>query len=159
MNQTIPKIIHYCWFGNNPKPELVERCISSWKRYCPDYEIVEWNEASFDVHSNLFTEEAYQARKWAFVSDYVRGYALLRYGGIYLDTDMELLKPLDSLLNCTFFAGFEARDSVAAGIIGSIRDNDVIINYLEYYQGKTLLPKRKSKCYDQSYHINSDPES
>lgn len=74
MEQRIPKIIHYCWFGGNPKPELVLKCIESWKKYCPDYEIIEWNEENFDIHSNAFVEEAYLAKKWAFVSDYVRAY-------------------------------------------------------------------------------------
>ncbi len=136
MEQRIPKIIHYCWFGYNPKPELVLKCIESWKRFCPDYEIKEWNENSFDVDGNAFTREAYLAKKWAFVSDYVRGYALLNYGGVYLDTDMELLKPLDPLLVNPFFAGFEVNDSLASCVIGSNAEYEIIRQYWDYYQGK-----------------------
>ena len=94
----IPKIIHYCWFGKNPLPPLVEKCIASWKLYCPDYEIICWNEERYDIHQCEFTEQAYQAGKWAFVADYVRLDVLVKYGGIYLDTDVELLKPIDYLL-------------------------------------------------------------
>lgn len=136
MENRIPKIIHYCWFGGNPKPQLVLKCIESWRKYCPDYKIIEWNEESFDVHSTAFTEEAYQAKKWAFVSDYVRAFALLQNGGIYLDTDMELLQPPEPLLRQGFFAGFEARDSVAAGVIGCERENEIVRRFFEYYQGK-----------------------
>ena len=95
----IPKIIHYCWFGKNPLPPLVEKCIASWKLYCPDYEIICWNEERYDIHQCEFTEQAYQAGKWAFVADYVRLDVLVKYGGIYLDTDVELLKPIDYLLD------------------------------------------------------------
>ena len=91
----IPKIIHYCWFGKNPKNNLILRCIESWKKFCPNYKFVEWNESNFDVNSNLYTKQAYENKKWAFVSDYVRLYALYNYGGIYLDTDCEILQSLD----------------------------------------------------------------
>ena len=136
MEQRIPKIIHFCWFGGNPKPPLVQRCIKSWELHCPDYEIVEWNEEGFDIHSNNLAEEAYRSKKWAFVADYVRGYALLTYGGIYLDTDMELLQGLDALLENRFFIGFETNDTLATGVIGCDKNNAIIRNYLQYYQGK-----------------------
>ena len=133
MEQKIPKIIHYCWFGNNPKPALIQQCIESWKKHCPDFEIIEWNESNFDVHSNAFVEEAYQAKKWAFVSDFARGYALLQWGGIYIDTDVELLQPIDSLLLHPFFAGFETKDSLGSAIFGCGKDNEIIRMYFEYY--------------------------
>ena len=139
MEQRIPKIIHYCWFGGNPKPELVQKCINSWRVYCPDYEIKEWNEHNFDVCGNVFTKEAYEAKKWAFVSDYVRALALHQYGGIYLDTDMELFQPLDQMLVYSFFAGFESRDSIGSAIMGSNRDNDILHAYVGYYQNKRFL--------------------
>ena len=95
----IPKKIHYCWFGGNPLPELAIKCIESWKKYCPDYEIIEWNESNFDVNALKYTKEAYENKKMAFVSDVARMYALVNIGGIYMDTDVELLKNLDELLN------------------------------------------------------------
>ena len=132
----IPQKIHYCWFGNNPKPALVERCIESWRKYCPDYEIIEWNESNFDIHSSVFSEGAYREKKWAFVADYVRAVVLLQQGGIYLDADMELLGSLDPLLQQDFFAGFEANDTVATGIIGCHKGNDILQSYYEYYKDK-----------------------
>lgn len=90
----IPKVIHYFWFGRNPKPEIVTKCISSWKKYMPDWEIKEWNENNYDVHCCKYVEQAYQAKKWAFVSDYARFDILNRFGGLYFDTDVELLKPV-----------------------------------------------------------------
>lgn len=107
MNQRIPKVIHYCWFGGNPLPELAEKCIASWKKYCPDYEIIEWNETNFDVNSCEYIREAYDAKKWAFVSDYARYKILYEQGGIYLDTDVELLKPLDDVVNSGNYMGCE----------------------------------------------------
>lgn len=92
----IPKIIHYCWFGKTSLPEDAQRCIASWKKFCPDYEIVEWNETKIDLSAlPLYVQQAYAAQKWAFVADYVRLYALIRYGGVYMDTDVELVAPLD----------------------------------------------------------------
>lgn len=122
----IPKIIHYCWFGRGQKSELILRCIDSWKRYCPDYEIVEWNEDNFDVNSTLYTAQAYEAKKWAFVSDYARLCALETHGGIYLDTDMELLKPIDEFLENQGMLAFEAKDFVCLGIIGTEKDHPFI---------------------------------
>ena len=90
----IPKVIHYCWFGRGEKPELVQRCIESWRKFCPDYKIVEWNEDNFDISCNRWCKEAYELKKWAFVSDYARLKAVYDHGGIYLDTDVELKMPL-----------------------------------------------------------------
>ena len=138
MEQKIPKIIHYCWFGENPKPQLVLKCIESWKRFCPDYELIEWNESNFDIHSHVFVEEAYREKKWAFVSDFVRASVLLQYGGIYLDTDMELIRPLDPLLQHCLFAGFEANDTIGSAIFGCEAENETIRKYYEYYQSKSF---------------------
>jgi len=109
----IPATIHYCWFGGTPKNKLVETCIASWKMHMPECEIVEWNESNFDVNSTVFTKQAHQAKKWAFVSDYVRLYALYEYGGIYLDSDIELLKPLNIFMKYPGFGGFS--DTVTNG--------------------------------------------
>jgi len=101
----IPKIIHYCWFGGKPLPDEVKKYMETWKKYCPYYEITEWNESNFDVNQNQYCREAYEAGKWAFVSDYARLKILYDYGGIYMDTDMEVCKPLDRLASCFFFWG------------------------------------------------------
>ncbi|MGP1593877.1 MAG: glycosyltransferase family 32 protein [Treponema sp.] len=112
----IPKVIHYCWFGGNPLPELAIRCIRSWRTYCPDYEIKEWNESNYDVHKIPYTAQAYEAKKYAFVSDYARFDILYQYGGIYFDTDVEVLKPIDELLECGAFFGFETLGFVNPGV-------------------------------------------
>lgn len=103
----IPKIIHYFWFGRNPLPPLAIKCIESWKKYLPDYEIKEWNEDNFDVNIIQYTKEAYEAKKYAFVSDYARFWVLYKYGGVYFDTDVEVLKPLDDILSKGGFMGCE----------------------------------------------------
>ena len=103
----IPKVIHYCWFGGNKLPKLAKRCIRSWQKYLPDYEIKEWNESNFDIHINQYVEEAYKAKRYAFVSDYARFWILYHYGGVYFDTDVELLKPIHRILNEGGFTGFE----------------------------------------------------
>lgn len=103
----IPKVIHYCWFGNKPLPKLAKKCIASWKKYCPDYEIKEWNESNFDIHSCKYAEEAYNAKKYAFVSDYARFKILYEHGGVYFDTDVELIKPLNKIIENGSFMGVE----------------------------------------------------
>lgn len=104
---SIPKIIHYCWFGGGPISPESRKCIESWKKYCPDYKIIEWNEQNFEISQNRYAQQAYEAKKYAFVSDYVRLAVLYRYGGIYLDTDVELVRPLDELLEHKGFISME----------------------------------------------------
>ena len=111
----IPKKIHYCWFGRNPLPELAVRCLESWKKYCPDYEIIRWDEDNYPVSKNPYMQQAYEARKWGFVPDYARLDIVYQYGGIYLDTDVEIIKSLDDLLTESAFMGFEAADRVNLG--------------------------------------------
>lgn len=103
----IPKIIHYCWFGRNPLPPLALECIASWKKYLPDYEIMEWNEENFDVNIIPYTAEAYKHKKYAFVSDYARFWIMYHYGGIYFDTDVEVIRPMDDIIANGNFMGFE----------------------------------------------------
>ena len=103
----IPKKIHYCWFGKNEKTKLVKKCISSWKKYCPDYEIIEWNEENFNVYMNEYTKGCYEQKKYAFLSDYARLYIVYHNGGLYFDTDVELIRKPDFLLNEEAFFGFE----------------------------------------------------
>ena len=103
----IPKIIHYCWFGRNPLPVSAQKCIASWHRFFPDYEIKEWNEDNFDVNIISYTRQAYEAKKYAFVSDYARFWILYRYGGLYFDTDVEVIKPFDDIIERGAFMGIE----------------------------------------------------
>ena len=117
----IPKKIHYCWFGRNPKPKLAEKCIASWKKYCPGYESIEWNEDNFDINMNGYTKMCYEQKKYAFLSDYVRLLVVAEHGGIYFDTDVELMKPIDALLKNDAFFGFETPEYVASGLgFGSV---------------------------------------
>lgn len=103
----IPKIIHYCWFGGNPLPEDAQKCIASWKKYLPEYEIKEWNESNFDVNCCTYVREAYKTKKYAFVSDYARYYVLYHEGGLYFDTDVEVIKNMDHIVATGNFIGFE----------------------------------------------------
>lgn len=103
----IPRKIHYCWFGNGEKTELVQKCIASWRKYCPDCEIIEWNESNYDVTKNEYMHQAYQAKRWGFVPDYARLDIIYHHGGIYLDTDVELIRNIDDLFDGDGFMGFE----------------------------------------------------
>lgn len=103
----IPKIIHYCWFGRNALPPLAVKCINSWKKFFPDYEIIEWNEDNFDVNVIPYTQEAYASKKYAFVSDYARFWILYKYGGLYFDTDVEVIRPMDDIIQKGPFMGCE----------------------------------------------------
>lgn len=113
----IPKVIHYVWFGGNPLTPLAERCIASWRELCPDYEIVRWDESNFDDGGNRYFHEAISVRKWAFASDYARLKVLVENGGIYMDTDVQVLKPLDRFLEEEAFSGFEAKDRIPTGLM------------------------------------------
>ncbi|WP_426577121.1 glycosyltransferase family 32 protein [Xenorhabdus stockiae] len=133
----IPKKIHYVWVGNQPKPELILKCIDSWKKHLPDYEIIEWNNEKFENIKNTYSEQAYQNRKWAFVSDYIRLYALYHEGGIYLDTDVEITKNLDQFLHLDFFSGYENYHGdllpITSATMGAKAGNFIIADLLNYY--------------------------
>lgn len=123
----IPKVIHYCWFGGNPKPDLMLKCLDSWKTHCPDYEIIEWNESNYDVEANPYTARAFSDKKWAFLSDFVRLDVVYQYGGIYLDTDVEVVRALDDLLEQSFFLGYEDEDYINTGIgFGAVKGHPVV---------------------------------
>ena len=111
----IPKIIHYCWFGRNDMPKLARKCIKSWRKYLPDYEIKEWNEDNFDVFMIPYVKEAYEAKKYAFVSDYARFWILYKYGGLYFDTDVEIIRPMNHIIERGAFMGCEGEASGATG--------------------------------------------
>lgn len=112
----IPKIIHYCWFGNSELPDEAKKCIESWKKHCPDYEIKRWDESNYDVKKNQYMKEAYENKKWGFVPDFARLDIIYNYGGIYLDTDVEIIKPLDNFLVNKGYMGFEDDFNVNPGI-------------------------------------------
>ncbi len=140
----IPKKIHYCWFGRNPKNTLIRKCMDSWKKHLPDYEIIEWNEDNFDVQSVRYVREAYEAKKWAFVSDYVRLWALKEYGGIYLDTDVEVFKGFDRFLEHGFFSGFENYNDKGnlypiTAVMGSVRDFWLLSTVINGYHGRPFI--------------------
>ena len=131
----IPKTIHYCWFGHGKKPKLAEKCIASWQKYCPEYEIIEWNEDNFDVGQNGYTKMCHEQKKYAFLSDYVRLYVISRYGGLYFDTDVELLKAPDALLKHEAFFGFETSEYVASGLgFGSVANGTAVRAMLAEYE-------------------------
>ena len=135
----IPKKIHYCWFGGNPLPESVKMCIASWEKKLPDYEIVEWNENTFDISKLKFTEQAASVKKWAFVSDVARLNALYEQGGIYMDTDVEVLKSLDEFLTDSAFTGFEVRDCVMTAVLACEKGNGLVKEILDYYINKNFI--------------------
>jgi mannosyltransferase OCH1-like enzyme len=130
----IPKTIHYCWFGGNELPPLAKKCIKSWKKYCKGYKIIKWDESNFDISSApLYVRQAYDAKKWAFVSDYVRLWAMVNYGGIYMDTDVEVVKPLDNFLNQKAFSGFEDEKNIPTGIMACEKNFSLFVRFLHYY--------------------------
>lgn len=136
----IPKKIHYCWFGRNPKPKLAEKCINSWKKHCADYELIEWNEDNFDLtKAPLYVRQAYEAKKWAFVTDYVRLYAIVNYGGIYMDTDVEVIKPLDDILKYEAVSGFESETEVPTGLMGCVKNHPFFIELLNEYDDISFI--------------------
>lgn len=135
----IPKKIHYCWFGGKPKPDKVNKMIDSWKKYCPDYEIKEWNETNFDINTNLYCKEAYNLKKWAFVSDVARLYALYNEGGIYMDTDVEVIRTFDDLLNDNGFLGFECTSCISTAVIGTVQNNEFIKVFLDSYNERNFI--------------------
>lgn len=128
----IPKTIHYCWFGRNKLTPEIEKCISSWRKYCPDWEIKEWNEDNSPMDIS-WIKDAYKHRKYAFVADYVRFYVLFNEGGVYMDTDMMLIKPIDALLDSPCFLGMEDKLYASMGIIGANKNNIFCKECLDYY--------------------------
>ena len=134
----IPKKIHYCWFGRGKKSELIEKCMATWKKVLPEYEVKEWNEDNFDLSSVQYVREAYKERKWAFVTDYVRLYALYHEGGIYMDTDVEVLKPIDRFLSLPAFSGYQDADQCLTGIMGSEKGGEWVKDMLDDYIGRSF---------------------
>lgn len=165
----IPKIIHYCWLSNDKKPESIQKCIASWKKHLPEYELRLWDIDSFDYGSVPFTRDALAAKKWAFVSDYIRLYALFHYGGIYLDSDVLCFGNIDGLLDSSFFTGLEMRDKehsqiyLEAAVMGTEREHPFIKKALELYSSRsffkengemdlTPIPTILSELMTETYH-------
>ena len=150
---SIPKVIHYCWFGKGKMPPLAEKCIASWKKYCPDYEIVCLNEDNFDVSENRYAKEAYNAGKWAFVSDYVRLKVLYENGGIYLDTDVEIIKPIDDLIKENGYMGFDDNGVISTGLgFACEKGNELVKILLADYDDISFVRP------DGSYDITPCPD-
>lgn len=136
----IPKVIHYCWFGGNPLPDRYKKWMSSWRKYCPDYEIIEWNESNYDISKNKYMKQAYDAKKWSFVSDYARLDIVYEYGGIYLDTDVELIRNIDELLYQSGFAGFQDDLRVATGLgFGAVPRLSIIKELRDQYENVNFV--------------------
>lgn len=166
-NTQIPKVIHYCWFGRNPLPAMAIKCIKSWERYLPDYEIKEWNEDNFDISVNPYVEEAYHMKKYAFVSDYARFWILYNYGGIYFDIDVELLKPIDDIIAQGPFMGLEGfepwykyRDLKAAPAAGlgmsAYSGLEALKDMLKYYDNKHFISLKGKPQYKTVVLIAAD---
>lgn len=132
----IPKKLHYCWFGKGEKSQAILDCIASWKKFMPDYEIIEWNEDNFNININEYVKDAYEQKKWAFVSDYARLYALYNVGGVYLDTDVEVFKPFDIFLDNKMFTGFENVGYPVTAVMGARKNHPIIKEMLDHYIGK-----------------------
>lgn len=137
----IPRKIHYCWFGHGEMPAMAKQCVASWHECMPDYEYKLWNETCFDVNQVPYVREAYEAGKFAFVSDYVRLWALCNEGGIYLDTDVKVLKPFDDLLDMRAFAGFEGSKHLPVGtcVMASEAHGDWVSEQLDHYQSRHFI--------------------
>lgn len=141
----IPKIIHFCWLSDEPFPKKIQRCVNSWKRHLPDYQIIHWNLTNFDVHCNNWVEQAYNERDYAFVADYVRFYALYTTGGIYLDSDVEVLDSFDDFLSCKTFFGYEYTGLPEAAVVGAEKGSGWLKNALDWYGQTAFLNDDGSK--------------
>lgn len=161
----IPKKIHYCWLSGDPFPDLINRCIQSWQTFLPDYEFVLWDKERFDLDSNVWVKQAYDHKKYAFAADYIRLYSLYHHGGIYLDTDVEVLKSFNDFLHHSAFTGFESRTDIEAAVIGSVKGHPWIKDILDYYKDKSfinpdgsvnnkILPVIMSYISRQQYNFN-----
>jgi mannosyltransferase OCH1-like enzyme len=153
----IPKKIHYCWLSGDPYPELIQRCIDSWHKYLPDYEYILWDKSKFDIESILWVKEAYESKKYAFAADYIRLYALYTEGGIYLDSDVEVLKDFEPLLTHKSFIGQESiYETVEPAIIGAEPGMEWIKYCLDYYRNKSFyLSSGKPNTYPLPYIVTN----
>ena len=135
----IPKVIHFCWLSGDPYPPLIAKCIESWKINLPDYQIILWDTKKIDVTSNVWLEQAYKCRKYAFAADYIRFYALYNYGGIYLDADVEVIKSFDDLLFLQQFIGEDASGDIEAAVMGAEKGARWVKECLDYYENRSFI--------------------
>lgn len=149
----IPKIIHYCWFGGSELSKEAKKYIETWRSLCPEYQIIEWNETNFNINAVPYVREAYEQRKWAFVSDYARLYALEKYGGIYFDTDVEVLKPLDTFLNNKAFIGAESKYSICTAVIGAEKGATFISELMSLYNDLHFVNEQEIDLTPNSQRI------
>ena len=152
----IPKTIHYCWFGGKEKPEAVKKCIESWKKYCPDYTIIEWNENNFDTNYNKYTTDSYILGKYAYTSDIARLWVLYNYGGIYMDTDVMMYQNMDQFLKHSFFTGFESSHYPVTATMGAEKGNQLIKEMLDVYDKKVFQTHKNWHDYETNTMIMSD---
>ena len=148
----IPKQIHLCWLSGDPYPPKIEKCLASWKKFLPDYEVILWDTKRFDLEAVPWVKQAFEAKKYAFAADYIRFYALYNYGGIYLDSDVEVLRSFDPLLELPYFAGAETAGTIEAAVLGAEKGCDWIKQGLDYYEGRSFIRP------DGSYDIRMLPE-
>lgn len=147
-DKVIPKIIHYCWFGGKEKPDNVKKCIQSWKDKLPGYQFIEWNEDNFEFAAIPYSKEAYAAKKYAFVSDVARIQGLLKFGGIYMDTDVEVLKDFEPLLEHECILGFEEKNFVATSLMGAVKEHPLFKEFADIYKGLRFI--------DEDGNINTE---
>lgn len=153
----IPKKIHYCWLGGNHLPESAKKCIRSWQKYCPDYEIIEWNETNYDFTQQPYMRQALEAKKWGFVPDFARLDIVYQNGGIYLDTDVEIIKPFDELLKHAGFAGFETEEYVNLGQgFGAEAGNPMIKTLMDSYDELSFIDENGNLDMTASPELNTD---
>lgn len=152
----IPKKIHYCWFGEKKFSKLESKCKQSWEKILPDYEFYRWDEYNFDIATNIYIKQAYELKKYAFVSDYVRLKVLEMYGGIYLDTDVEVLKTFDVFLNNEAFIGFQDDKQIQTAVIGSIPNGRWVLEMLKYYENAKFLDEKGVMNLTTNVKIISD---
>ncbi len=147
----IPKKLHYCWFERDNYTPLALKCMESWKKHLPEYEVIAWNDDNFDVNCNQYVKEAYEAKKWAFVSDYIRLYALYHHGGVYMDADLEVLKPLDRFLVHSAFTGYEDEGVILAALLGAEKGHPWIKMLLDDYADRRFI--KTDGTYDETANV------
>lgn len=162
----IPKIIHYCWLSNDPIPDKLQKCMLSWEKHLTDYKFMLWDLNRFNINSSKWVKEAFEAKKYAFAADYIRLYAIYNYGGIYLDMDIEVLKPFEELLDNPYFIGFEEANGIEAAVLGFDKESPIIKDCLAYYDSKSfikdnsemetqVLPQIMMSIFNKKYIIKS----
>jgi len=133
IEQKIPKVLHYIWLGGGKFTDKMRQCMDTWKKVCPDYQVIEWNETNFDINANPWVKLAVEQKNWSLASDIMRAWILYENGGIYLDTDVEILKPLDAFLTNDFFMGYESKHWVNTAIIGSVKGHEILNKIMERF--------------------------